>query len=324
MRKSFVREYLPHLVTGTLLLGVLSAFYSVQQIADPNFNARVTGPTYTTEHPVIIFDEGHQNFHTTRGRYKPFADLLTNDGYKVVPVREIFQRELLRGGQILVIANAQGANDRGDAPAFTDDECDVVRDWVNTGGSLLLITDLYPTGSAAQNLAQRFGVEMSKGYTEDPANHVSNTPGVLLFTRESGLVGQHPITDGRNPQERINRVITYAGQSLKGPEGSSAILKLSDTAVDRVPELVETQNPEGPPQQTVQFGEAQPAIGRAQAVAFKYGKGRVVVMGEAGVLSAQLAQQNTVMGMNDTRADNRQLTLNILHWLSGVIEPPNH
>ena len=323
MRQSFVREYLPHIITGALLLGVLSVLYTVPQIADPNFNARVPGPTYTKDHPIIIFDEGHQNFHTSTGRYKPFADLLTNDGYKIVASRALFQTNVLVGGQILVIANAQGANDRGDAPAFTEAECDVVRDWVNTGGSLLLITDLYPTGAAAQNLAQRFGVEMSKGYTEDPVNHVTNKPGLLLFSRERGLIGQHPITDGRGPEERISKVITYSGQSLKGPGGSAAILKLSDTAVDRVPEVVETTNPDGPPQPTVQFSEPVPAAGRAQAVAFKYGRGRVVVLGEAGVLSAQI-QPGGAMGMNDTRADNRQLTLNIMHWLSGVIEPPSH
>jgi hypothetical protein len=323
MRQSFVREFLPHLITGALLLGVLSALYTVPQIADPNFNARVPGPTFTKEHPVIIFDEGHQNFHTTTGRYKPFAELLTNDGYRIIPNKEKFQSQILLGGQILVIANAQGANDRGDMSAFTDDECDAVRDWVNTGGALLLITDIFPTGSAAENLAQRFGVEMSKGFVEDPMNHVSNKPGVLVFTRERGLIGQHPINEGRAPQERVNRVITYVGQSLKGPEGSAPILKLSDTAVDRIPELVETENPDGPPQKTIQYGDPVPAVGRTQGVAFKYGKGRVVVLGEAGVLSAQL-QRDGAFGMNDTRADNRQLTLNIMHWLSGVIEPPGH
>ncbi|MBD0372045.1 MAG: hypothetical protein ICV60_14485 [Pyrinomonadaceae bacterium] len=323
MRQRFVREYLPHLVTGALLLGVLSALYTVPQVADPNFNARVAGPTYTKEHPVIIFDEGHQNFHTTGGRYKPFADLLSNDGYQILPIREKFQSGLLMGGRILVIASALGANDRGDTPAFTDDECDAVRDWVNTGGSLLLITDIYPTGAAAANLAQRFGVEMSKGFTEDPSNHVSNKPGMIIFARDKGLIGQHPITDGRTPQERINKVITYTGQSLKGPEGSAPILKLSDTAVDRVPELIETENPDGPPQQTIQYSDPVPAVGRSQGVAFKYGRGRVVVMGEAGVLSAQV-QADGVFGMNDTRADNRQLTLNIIHWLSGVIEPAGH
>lgn len=323
MRQSFVREYLPHLIIGALLLGVLSALYALPQLSDPNFNARVVGPSYTSAHPVILFDEAHQNFHTSSGRYKPFADLLANDGYKIVPNTYKFQRELLGGGQILVIASAQGANETGDAPAFTDNECDAVRDWVNTGGSLLLITDIYPTGSAAENLAGRFGVEMSKGFTEDPVNHISNKPGVLFFTRAHNLIGEHPIMEGRNPQERINKVITYVGQSLKGPEGGAPLLKLSDTAVDRVPEVVETENPDGPPQKTIKYSDPVPAIGRMQGVAFKYGQGRVVVLGEAGVLSAQIRGEGA-FGMNDQRADNRQLTLNIMHWLSGLIEPVRH
>ncbi len=182
---------------------------------------------------------------------------------------------------------------------------------------------MYPTGSAAENLAGRFGVEMSKGYTEDPVNHVSNKPSVLLFTRDKGLIGQHPITEGRTPQERINKIITYSGQSLKGPEGSAPILKLADTAVDRIPKLVETQSPDGPPQKTVQYSEPVPAMGRTQAVAFKYGKGRVVVLGEAGVLSAQVQGEGS-FGMNDSRTDNRQFALNIMHWLSGAIEPAAH
>ena len=319
MRNSFIREFLPHLVTGVVLLAVLSTLYSIPQIADPNFNANVNGPTYTKDHPRVMFDEAHQNFHTSTGRYKPFAELIANDGYKVTPNQQKFQTETLANCNILVIANAQGANDRGDAPAFTEAECDAVRDWVTTGGSLLLITDIYPTGSAAENLAQTFGVEMSKGFTEDPVHYIkeSNKKSVLLFSREQGLIGQHPITEGRGPQERINKVITYAGQSLKGPEGSTPILKLSDTAVDRVPELVESQSPDGPPQKTLQYSDPVPAVGRTQGVAFKYGKGRVVVLGEAGVLSAQL-QQGAAFGMNDSRTDNRQLALNIMHWLSGL------
>jgi hypothetical protein len=31
---------------------------------------------------AVMFDEAHHNFHTSDGRYKPFVDLLLNDGYK--------------------------------------------------------------------------------------------------------------------------------------------------------------------------------------------------------------------------------------------------
>ena len=115
--------------------------------------------------------------------------------------------------------------------AFTEAECDAVRDWVQDGGSLLLITDHAPFGSAAESLAKRFGVDMSKGYTSDPSNSEGGETS-LVFTRKNNLLGDHPITKGRDDSERINRIQTFTGQSLKGPAGSVAILKLGDTAVD--------------------------------------------------------------------------------------------
>src|SRR5204862_5215617 len=63
------------------------------------------------------------------------------------------------------------------------------------------------------------------------------------------------------------------------------------------------------------------AAGRAQGLALGLGKGRVVVLGEASVLSAQLAgPQKRPMGMNYPGIDNRQMAPNIVHWLSGLIE----
>jgi hypothetical protein len=56
-------------------------------------------------------------------------------------------------------------------------------------------------------------------------------------------------------------------------------------------------------------------------VALKFGKGRVVVLGEASQLSAQLAgTQQRAMGMNYAGCDNRQWAINIAHWLSGLID----
>jgi hypothetical protein len=276
------------------------------QQADPNFDTKVARPSYKSEHPRVLFDEAHNNFHTTGGRYKPFAEIISNDGYKVTPNREKFTRERLGQGDILIIANALGAPGMGQPgaanSAFTDAECDAVRDWVRAGGSLLLITDHAPFGSAAESLAKRFGVDMSKGYTADSANSEGGDTS-LVFTRKNNLLGDHPIMKGREDSERINRVQTFTGQSLKGPPGSVAILKLADTAVDEGAD-----------------GKTASAAGRAQGLAFAFGEGRVVVLGEAAELSAQLAG-NQRFGMNVPGLDNRQMALNIMHWLSGLLEP---
>ena len=278
------------------------------QRADPNFDVKVAKPAYTKIHPRVFLDEAHHNFHTADGRYKPFAELGRNDGYQVVPNRSKFSKEALKDCDILVIANALGSANMGDPeaanPAFTDIECEVLRQWVDGGGSLLLITDHAPMGSAAESLAKKFGVDMSKGATRDESNCAEGRPASLLFTRANKLLADHPITLGRNESERISRVQTFTGQSLKGPPGSSPLMKLSDTAVDGVE------------------GNEVSAAGRFQGIAFSYGKGRVVVLGEAAMLSAQVAGNGDFkMGMNAGGIDNKQLALNILHWLSGLLEP---
>jgi hypothetical protein len=138
--------------------------------------------------------------------------------------------------------------------------------------------------------------------TFDPAHRVDSGPGRLLFSRENALLGDHPILEGRDPSERINRVMTFIGQSLKGPEGSVPLLKLADTALDRI-----------------DVNEVS-AAGRCQGVAFLSGKGRVVVLGEGGQLSAQVTGPlSSRMGMSVLDCDNRQWALNLIHWLSGLI-----
>lgn len=281
------------------------------QRADPDFNTKVESPAYKKSGPKVLFDEAHNNFHTASGRYKPFADLISSDGYQVVANKRLFSPATLKGYRVLVISNAIGSARMHDAnasnSAFTEEESDAVRDWVKSGGSLLLIADHAPMGSANQSLGKRFGVDMSKMYTVDQQNHdtESGNPGFIVYTRDSGRLADHPVTRGRNVSERVNKIVTFTGQSLKGPASATAFLKLADTAMDLMP---------GQNTQPVS------AAGRAQGIAMKFGKGRVIVMGEAGMLSAQITgPQRIPFGMNRPGIDNRQLALNIMHWLSGLL-----
>jgi hypothetical protein len=308
--KFMIRKILP-----VLLLLLLTAASPAQQIADPDFDVTVKKPAYTKKHPVVFLDEAHHNFHTASGRYKPFAALITNDGYKVIPSKEKFTKESLKGCDVLVISNALGSAMMGSPeasnPAFTEEECDAVRDWVRQGGNLLLIADHAPMGAANERLGLRFGVEMSKGYTGDPANRDddSRSDSNIKFNLENKLLGDHPITRGRDESEKISRIISFTGQSLKGPADSVAFMKLADTAVDFTP------GPQGAE------GTTKSAAGRAQGIAFTFGKGRVVVLGEAGMMSAQLAgPDKRKFGMNRAGIDNRQLALNVMHWLSGLLK----
>jgi len=288
------------------------------QGGDGAFNARVANPAYVKQHPKVLFDEAHNNPEASAGRYMPFVDLVTNDGYRVTMNKERFTRGTLKGYDVLVIVNASGPPEKRDTSPFTEEECNTVREWVSSGGALFLITDHSPFSSALGELAKRFDVELTRGFTIDKVHHDkgSGDETELVFTKEEGLLGEHPITRGRDANERINKIISFSGTSLTGPKGSVQFLKLSDSAIDILPS---DQKPLAP-------GEAAPdpkqvsAAGRAQGVALAFGKGRVVVLGEAAMITAQVALKGFRFGMNVSGFDNRQLALNMMHWLSGAIK----
>lgn len=272
----------------------------------------------STQQRVVVFDEGHFNFHTTRGSYSQFAELLRKDGYLIVARLEPLDRKALEHAQVLVIANALSAEGNSAEretlpwrwtrnaamPAFTSSECNAAQEWVREGGGLLLIVDHPPYPAAARDLARRFGVDVRNASTLDPTpGHHAQTPSTLVFTRSNGLLGDHAITRGRDPAGRIHAITTFTGSSLAGPPGSTAFLKLSEAAYDRFFESA------GAPEQRTS------AKGRAQGVALQFGEGRVVVLGEAAVFRTGILEESREGGF-----ENRQLALNIVRWLSRLSE----
>jgi hypothetical protein len=333
MRKIIIPIAL-RLTLASMIILLLSTGIYAQQMADPNFKSSVERPAYTQSHPTLMIDEAHSNFHTAEGRYKPFADLLRSDGYQVIRGTKKFQKKELKGVRVLLISNATApdATDEASGPAFTEEECDVVRDWVRAGGSLLLIADHTPYGSAAENLGKRFGVDMGKGFVFDFVNSEA-MPLITVFSRENGLLGTHALLQGRNPTEEVKRVVAFTGQSLSVPEGATALMKLGPAAYESLSEqelqAVFTMDSQGKITQKNEnlTAHARLVAGRAQGIAMKFGKGRLVVMGEAAMFSAQLIlykegdkEQELKMGMNVPGNDDRQFAINVMHWLSGLLK----
>ena len=287
-----------------------------EQKADLTYDTSVANPAYTTDHPKVLFDEAHNNFHTSDGRYKPFANLIRNDGYIVEPNKKPFSKETLTGYSILVISNAKGKVEKY-LSAFDDIECDAVRDWVEHGGSLFLIADHYPMGSAAQPLAQRFGVQMNNGYVADSMNYEGNTKfkDQLVFSNTNQLLRPHPIVDGRNESERVHKVVVFTGQALKGPAEAQILLELSSSAVETVPDSIWKKDDVT----YTRFPDPRPVQDGCMGLAMNFGKGRIVILGEAACMTAQ-TDDTGKFGMNAPGNDDRQFALNIMHWLSRKIE----
>ena len=308
-------------VVVVVLIAVgVGVFLTLGGAYDRSFDTHVADPAYPAGGPVVVFDEGHLNTHTIDGAYHPLAEMLRQDGFVVRVSKQSLDASAVQGVAVLVIAGARGANDANDAPAFTEVETAAIDGWVRGGGALLLVTDHWPYGAAVSSLAGRFGVTMGSGMVQDiQHNDPKRGDSHLVFSEKNGLLRDHPIVRGRSDAERVRRVLTFTGQSVGGPEDAVAFLALSGTATERPPGTPRVERTGGDVRVEMEYGEPLPAAGRAQGLALEVDGGRVVVLGEAGMLRAQLDRKVGKVGMNVTGYDNRQLALNIFHWLSRAI-----
>jgi hypothetical protein len=280
------------------------------QRPDNDFDVSVNTPGFTSFHPPVLFDEGHNNFHTTTGLYQPFAKLIRNDGYNLNVLGNKVTDHSLNDINIFIIANAKGKGDANDSPAFTKQECVIIKNWVNNGGSLLLIADHFPFGSAVQCLGDEFGINFQKGMVEDSLNYDKSSKDYsqLEFSKQTGLLREHEVTQG------INKVITFTGESIKCRDSCFSFLNLAPSAFDLQPKIKITKDGNDTRVQ-VNYDSPTSANGRSQGIAITFGKGKIVVLGEAAMLTAQKCGDNSNVGMN-YNPDNKVLALNIMHWLT--------
>ena len=319
---------------GLLVAGIVWSV-SASQTADGTYVPQVDTPAFTGRgRPQVVIDEGHYNVHTLSGTYAPFANLLRRDGFWVRRTSERLSSATLRDSfarrfderVVLVVSNALGWRGmaqqalnagglerlvRVQGPAISTEEVSEVEAWVRGGGSLLLVADHAPAGVAATGLSAAFGVEMTNWWAEDEQHHDGDTsnPGFLVFTSDAGLATDHPIMLGRSPSEQVHRVMTFTGQALR-PGAGVALLTLSNSAREY-------------PFRRSREHEGRSAAGLAQAVALEHGAGRVVILGEAAMITAQTTRlpDGTLVrfGMNRAGTDNRQFALNVMHWLTGIL-----
>jgi len=265
---------------------LLAGFAGPQQVADTSFRPPIEKPAYPAgQGPTVQVDEAHSNFHTSTGRYLPFAELLRRDGYVVKASAVPFTAKALEAGRVLVIANAVTIPVAAEVAA--------VRDWVAGGGSLLLIADHAPFDAAARELGKVFGVRFLKGAAVEPGADGFR----LVFRRSEGTLADHPVTTG------IDSVATFYGSAFETDSPGQPLLVFGPRVHLRRPD-----------------SESPASLkGFLQGAVMPYGNGRVAVFGEAAMFSAQLADfRREPMGMNAPIArQNPQFLLNVMHWLTG-------
>lgn len=284
----------------TLALAAAAAPAAAQQVVNPNADMSVAAPAWPAERgPRVLIDQGHANFHTLDGRYAPFAALLRNDGYRVAAHDGPFTAASLAEADILVIANAAGA-DVG-VSAFTVEEIAAVRAWIENGGALLLIADHRPFAGAAAGLGEALGIRFRDAYAVRPGNQ-----GDDRFGTGSGL-SSHIILTGAGGDPAVTELRTFTGSAFEAP-AAQPLVTLGEGF------LLIT----GPGPVAIDPTGENNASGLLQGAALELGRGRIVVMGEAAMFSSQLAgPEQRVMGIGAPGTEqNKQFALNLMHWLS--------
>ena len=297
-----------------------------QQLPDTAFRPPVPRPAYPVGvGPALCLDEAHHNFHTLADRFWAFGELARRDGFRVAPNRAPFTFDPLSKCRVLVIANAQPNDSSWDnyptptPSAFSKDEIKALLEWVDRGGSLLLIADHMPLAGAAAQLAAAFGISFTDGFAVagfegGDAERQAAFSRPTLFKPDDGTLRPHPIVLGRDSTERVTQVRSFTGQAFRVAVGKAApVMILPDSFVSLKPRIAGQFGPDT---------KKRPVGGWLQGATLRFGAGRVALFGEAAMFSAQLAgPDQRPTGMNAPLAEqNPQFVLNVLHWLARLID----
>lgn len=305
---------------------------------DEAYSPNLAHRAFVTDGPVVLLDEGHGNSHFD----KAFVKLMSEDGYTVKVLRGKFKYDDLSKARVLVIMNPglfmTMQWHQNPAPLFSEVEAAAVRDWVAAGGALLFASGI-PKSESRELLLNHLGIDMSDDLVIDKELDRSANPTQpgKAFTREKKMFSTHSIMTGRSELERVDVVVVdSANPVMKFPENASVLFHFSDQALivhhdwlfkkqmaEATQELHDGKATESKPISMQSLGT--PAPGVPAAMAFTLGKGRVVVLGNSSILSS-VRQQYVLQGEKvDQRiglgnGDNQKLTLNIMHWLTGLLE----
>ena len=293
------------LILNLLLLVFIPSFSVAEQRAATGLEFSFSPPDHAIgTGPKIAIDAGHNNFHTATGRYKVFTDLLLADGYQVKSSMGSLDPASLEKVDVLVIANALHKDSVKDwsqspKPAFTDTEITILENWITKGGSLLLIADHQPFPGAAFTLARAFGFYFYNGYALDPTE--SSDQGQILFDRSLGNLHEHAIT------QDVESVTTFLGQAFLAPTAAQPLLSLDHRHALFLPKKAGAIN---------NSTRSIPVEKWLQGAALKVGRGRMIVLGEAGGFTAQTNSDRKI-GLNHPDGKNNiPFIRNAVAWLA--------
>lgn len=124
--------------------------------------------------------------------------------------------------------------------AFTTEEIQAVKEWVEAGGSLFLISDHTPFPGAAEGLAGGVGLRFHNGFAFDPvqlylAKSCLLPNEIQIFRPADAPLREHPITNGRSAAERVDSIGTFTGQAFEPAGGTEPLMVFGPAVVRLLP-----------------------------------------------------------------------------------------
>ncbi|MFK7901331.1 MAG: hypothetical protein AB8B49_00650 [Nitratireductor sp.] len=286
---------------------------NAQQVAIEGFSFENQNPAWEQgSGPKVLIDRAVSPY-VQRGSFEPFKILAQTDGYQISYLDENLSKDTLDKLDILVIPNAYTKDfinfSTLDAPSvYTDAQIDEIKNWVQEGGSMLVLADHSPFAGGTIKLAEAFGFTYMTGHTLNKSSLSSRVNVLIDFSRENGLLADHPITNGSTGRQKITHFFAFGGQAIIAAPESTSIL----TTPDHFETLLGFSA-------SRDFFTAPrlPTGGQSQGAAMEFGKGRVMFMGETGGFTAQILNNTEAYGFQSEEADeNKEFILATLRWLA--------
>lgn len=284
------------------LLAAVAVPAFAQQVVDPNADTNITDPAFALgKGPVVLVDSGHDERQTLATDYAPFGALLTHDGYIVRDFDQPISAASLAKSDVLVIVDPLNPKDPPKAPkyqstsAFTPQEIAAISDWVKGGGALLMIADHPPYAGSLRALAESFGFDIEMYAAQ-------RVPKEEFFSFANGGLVDGPLTRG------LPQIQTFYGAAFTAPAAATPLLRFDSSWT-----MLVTDKP------------SRPMTGSdLRGATLAVGKGRVVLLAEAGAWSAQLlGPRKNPMGFNAPGAQgNKRFIRNVVRWLATGDVPP--
>jgi hypothetical protein len=303
------------------------AWLVVPMVTLVGWNVGAQQPAYPRDQgPVVLLDATYRNLIALRLR-PSLIDTLTTDGYRVTERDGAITERSLRDVKIMISASPVAPQNalptelppateaelaaqvdvawRLPTPsAYSPSEIQTLVDWVHKGGSLLVVVDHMPFPGAVQALTARFGFALANGHAVPLEDEERWRP--IQFSRADGSLREHAITAGRSAAERVDMLETHGGAAFRVPAEGTSLMTFGPGYQQFLPKVAWQIGPDTP---------RNPVEGWSQGGIVRAAEGRVAVFTEVGFFMAPPPDE----AGSEIRRQNRQFLLNVVHWLSNLL-----